>query len=206
VPERAADDALEWGCATRCRRGEATSGDLAVVSPLPEGVLVAVFDGVGHGPGAAHAARKAADALCEEPSQDLVALAERCHLALKGTRGAALSLAFVNPWRALLTWLGVGSVEGRVVSGGRAAPRPRGSLALETGVPGHELPRARTATVGVRPGDLLVLATDGIEPSFGEELDVSGSAQAISERIVAEHWRPSDDGLVVTMRYLGIRS
>jgi serine phosphatase RsbU (regulator of sigma subunit) len=206
MPERAAHDALEWGCATRCRRGEVTSGDLAVVSPLPDGVLVGVIDGVGHGSGAAHAARKAGDALREQPSQDLAVLAERCHLALKGTRGAALSLAFVHAGKALVTWLGIGNVEGRVVSGDPAAPRPRSSLALETGVPGHELPRARTATLPVHPGDLLILATDGIEPSFGEELDVSGSTQAISERIVADHWKPFDDALVVAVRYLGARS
>jgi phosphoserine phosphatase RsbX len=205
VPERAASEPVEWGVATRCRRGEATSGDLAVVTLLPEGALVAGIDGLGHGTEAARAARMAAAVVRETPSQDLVLLVQRCHAALKGTRGAAISLAFVSPSESGVTWLGVGSVEGRVLSGEPSATRPKGSLALGTGVPGHELPPMRTATLEVRPGDVLVLATDGIEAAFADSLDISGSTQAISERILADHWKPSDDALVVAMRYLGAR-
>jgi phosphoserine phosphatase RsbX len=205
VPERAASEPVEWGVATRCRRGEATSGDLAVVTLLPEGALVAGIDGLGHGTEAARAARMAAAVVRETPSQDLVLLVQRCHAALKGTRGAAISLAFVSPSESGVTWLGVGSVEGRVLSGEPSATRPKGSLALGRGVPGHELPPMRTATLEVRPGDVLVFATDGIEAAFADSLDISGSTQAISERIVADHWKPSDDALVVAMRYLGAR-
>lgn len=205
MPERAAREPVEWGVAARCRRGEATSGDLAVVTLLPEGALVAGIDGLGHGSEAARAARKAAAVVRERPTQDLVLLVQRCHAALKGTRGAAISLAFVSPSKSGMTWLGVGNVEGRVLSGDPSATRPKGSLALGRGVPGHELPTVRTATLEVRPGDVLVLATDGIEAAFADSLDISGSSQAISERILADHWKPPDDALVVAVRYLGVR-
>lgn len=161
MPERAAGEPVEWGVATRCRRGEATSGDLAVVALLPEGALVAAIDGLGHGGEAAHAARKAGEVVRERPSQDLVLLAERCHSALRDTRGAAISLAFVSASESTMTWLGVGNVEGRVLSGDRSATRPKGSLALGSGVPGHELPSVRAATLEVRPGDVLVVETPG---------------------------------------------
>ena len=46
-----------------------------------------------------------------------------------------------------MTWLGVGNVEGRVLSGDPSARRPKGSLALGSGVPGHELPAVRAATL-----------------------------------------------------------
>ncbi|MDP9227929.1 MAG: SpoIIE family protein phosphatase [Actinomycetota bacterium] len=190
--------------ATRCRRGEGTNGDLAVVAPLPEGTLVAAIDGLGHGAEAARAARKAGEVVRERPSQDLVLLAQRCHSALRDTRGAAISLAFVSPPKSTMTWLGVGNVEGRVLSSDPSATRPKGSLALGSGVPGHELPSVRTATLDVRPGDVLVLATDGIEASFADSLDISGSPQAISERILAASWKPTDDALVVAVRYLGV--
>ena len=65
MPDRAAREPVEWGVAMRCRRGEATSGDLAVVTLLPEGVLVAGIDGLGHGQEAARAARKAAEVVHE---------------------------------------------------------------------------------------------------------------------------------------------
>jgi phosphoserine phosphatase RsbX len=205
VPEQAVREPVEWSLAARCRRGEATSGDLAVVTPLPEGTLVAAIDGLGHGAEAARAARKAGEVVRDAQSQDLVLLAERCHGALRETRGAAFSLAFVSPPMSTVTWLGVGSVEGRVLSADPTAARPKGSLALRGGVPGHELPTMRTATLDVRPGDVLVLATDGIEAAFGDSLDISGSTQEITERILAAHWKPADDALVVAVRYLGVR-
>jgi hypothetical protein len=205
VPERTLWDPVEWSVATRCRRGEATSGDLAVVNLLPEGALVGAIDGLGHGSEAARAARLAGQVLRDRPSRDLVLLAQRCHSALRGTRGAAISLAFISPSEGTMTWLGVGNVEGRVLSGDPSAMRPKDSLALGSGIPGHELPRVRTATLDVRPGDLLVLATDGIEAAFGDSLDLSGSTQTITERILAAHRKPSDDALVVAVRYLGVR-
>jgi hypothetical protein len=189
----------------RCRRGEATSGDLGIVTLLPEGVLVAGIDGLGHGEEAARAAAKAGEVLRESPGRDLVLLVQRCHAALKGTRGAAISLAFVSPSEGGVTWLGVGNVAGRVLSGDPSATQPKGSLPLGNGVPGHVLPPLATATIEVRTGDVLVLATDGVEAAFADSLDVSGSTQAISERILADHWRPLDDALVVAVRYLGVR-
>jgi negative regulator of sigma-B (phosphoserine phosphatase) len=207
VAERVAREAFEWGIAMRCRRGEAMSGDVAVVALLPEGALVAGIDGLGHGDEAARAARRAADVVRESSSQDLVSLVQRCHTALGNTRGAAISLAFVSPANSQMTWLGVGNVEGRVLSGDPSATRPKGSLALERGIPGHELPAMRTATIDIAPGDLLILATDGIESAFADPPDIAGSPQAISERILAGYGKSSDDdALVVTVRYLGRRA
>jgi negative regulator of sigma-B (phosphoserine phosphatase) len=181
------------------------SGDLAVVRLLPEGALVAGIDGLGHGSEAARAARAAAAVMRESPSRDLVRLVQRCHSALRGTRGAAISAAFVSASESRMTWLGVGNVEGRVLSGDPGATRPKGSLALGRGVPGHELPAVRAATVTMRPGDVLLLATDGVDASFADSLQLSGSSQTISERILSDHWKPPDDALVIVVRYLGAR-
>jgi phosphoserine phosphatase RsbX len=206
VPSSAPREPVEWAVARRCRVGEARCGDLGVVLSLPDGVLVAAIDGVGHGAEAARASQRAAAVMRAGPSADLELLVKRCHTALKGTRGAAISLAFVCPSRHGLTWLGVGDVEGRVLGSDPSAMRPKGSLALRNGVPGHELPSVQATTLAMRPGDVLVLATDGIHRAFADSLDVSGSTRAISERILARYWKPPDDALVVAVRYLGSRS
>jgi negative regulator of sigma-B (phosphoserine phosphatase) len=206
VPEQRAREPIEWGIASRCRLGEITSGDLGIVQLLPEGALVAGIDGLGHGREAAHAARRAAAVMRGSPGDDLVALVHRCHTALRGTRGAAISVAFVSASDSRMTWLGVGNVEGRVLSGDPAATRAKGSLALGRGVPGHELPAMQAATITVRPGDVLLLATDGVHAGFADSLELSGSSQSISERIVSDHWKRSDDALVIVVRYLGMRS
>ena len=103
-----------------------------------------------------------------------------------------------------MTWLGVGNVEGLVLSADPSAFNRRVSRAWE------RRPRARVAKcenrdLDFRPGDVLILATDGIEAAFADSLDISGSAQAISERILAVHWKPTDDALVLAVRYLGAR-
>jgi phosphoserine phosphatase RsbX len=202
VPERTS---VEWGLAARCRRGESTSGDRGVVALVPNGALVAGIDGVGHGSEAAHAAGTAAEVVRSSPTADLAHLVKRCHAALRGTRGAAITLAFISAHKSSITWLGVGNVEGRVLSTDPGERRPKASLGLGRGVPGHELPPVSAATVDVRPGDVLLLATDGIAAAFADSLDVSGSTQAISERIVHQHWSRLDDALVVAVRYLGLR-
>jgi len=206
VAERGAQGPLEWGVATRSRPGEATNGDLAVVTVTPEGALIAAIDGLGHGGAASLAARTAGRVVRERPSRDLVLLAKLCHDALRHTRGAAIGLAFMSLLDGTMTWLGIGNVEGRVLSGTPSATRPKSSLAPGNGVLGHELPSVKAATLEVLPGDVLVLATDGIQAVFADSLDVSGSAQAITERILAVHRRPTDDALVVAVRYLGTRS
>jgi len=205
VASAAAREPVEWAVAHRCRPGEARCGDLAVVARLPEGVLVAGIDGVGHGAEAARAAHRAAEVIRRRPGADLEVLVGRCHAALRGTRGAAISLAFVCPAEHGITWLGVGNVEGRVLRSDPAATSPKGSLALSSGVPGHELPPVKPATLRIEPGDVLLLATDGIHRAFADAPDVSGSPRAISERILARHWKAPDDALVLAVRYLGPR-
>lgn len=205
MSERADRPTVEWGVAARCKRGEITSGDLAVVAPFADGTLVAAIDGLGHGEEAARAARAAGDVVREHPGSDLVRLLTRCHQALSGTRGAAISLAFVSASNNTLTWLGVGSVEGRLMSAELADTRPKGSLALARGVPGHELPKMGSSTLDLRAGDVLLLATDGIGRAFSRSRDVSGPPRAIADRILEDCWKPSDDALVVAARFLGSR-
>ena len=85
----------------------------------------------------------------------------------------------------------------RAQRGPVGARRPKSSLPLAAGIPGYHLPAVSTATLPVTPGDVLVLATDGIDATFADALDTSGSTQTISERILADHGRRRDDALVV---------
>lgn len=204
MSEQDACESIEWGIATRRRPGEAVNGDLGIVSVLPAGVLVAAIDGLGHGGEAARAAYEAGEVVRETASEDLLLLIERCHDALRDTRGAVIGLAFMSHLTRTVTWLGMGNVEGLVLSADPSALRPKGYLTLGSGILGHELPSVRTAALKVGPGDVLILATDGIEAAFADSLDISGSAQDISERILAVHGKPIDDALVLAVRYLGL--
>src|SRR5947209_15337930 len=131
---------LEWGVAGQPLAGQAVSGDLHLVVPLPSGVLVAVVDGLGHGEEAAEVAQLAVATLQAYAHESVVAVVERCHEVLRPTRGAALTVASFNGLDATMTWVGVGSVEGVLLRADLGAVPPREDVLLYGGVVGLSLP------------------------------------------------------------------
>ena len=193
---------LEWACSARPIPGESVCGDQALVDVDGQLALAAAVDGLGHGPDAAVAAERALEAIAGCTATDVVDLAERCHEALRRTRGAALSMASLDGGSATMTWLGVGNVEGRIVRASSERARNE-SLLLAPGVVGHELPFLRAASERLTRGDLLLFATDGIDPAFADALHTTGTCRAIADGVLERHARPSDDALVLVVRYLG---
>jgi phosphoserine phosphatase RsbX len=194
---------LQWGFAATALDGE-QSGDLHLVTPLPHGALVAVIDGLGHGPAAAEASRVAVRVLREHAGASLAELIELCHVGLRNTRGAVMSLASLDGLRGAVDWCGIGNVEGALFS---AAPgRARHEIVCRGGVVGYRLPALKVTTVPLSARDLLVFATDGISSSFAHAVDVEREPQEIADGILANFGKSSDDALVLVVRYLGVAS
>jgi len=190
--------ALERGEAGLTHEGEGRTGDVAVFAPCRRGGLVAVIDGLGHGGFAADAAEAAATvvrAQVDDPPHDLL---EACHRALRHTRGAVMTLVWLDVASRSLEWTGVGNVEARLV---RSGTRPSSPVVLG-GVLGMNLPRARLTTVALEPGDTIVLATDGVAADFSEAVDSGRPAQEVAERVLERHAKGNDDALVAVVRFL----
>jgi phosphoserine phosphatase RsbX len=194
---------LEWGAATRTRPGEADVGDLALVTRACGGTLVAAIDGAGHGVEAARAARLGADVLRAHAGEDLFTLVVRCHKALRQTRGAAMSMAFFPDDLDTMTWLGIGDVQGTVLGRDGVRARPKSALCVTRGVVGRTLPPVRRETLALADGDVVVFSTDGIRASFVDSLLLAASPQETAEQAADGYWKPTDDGLVLVVRYLG---
>jgi phosphoserine phosphatase RsbX len=193
---------IEAAVAEAALPGEAESGDLHLIAPHSEGVLVAAIDGLGHGREAADAARTARATLSENPGADLPDLFVGAHSALARSRGVVMSLAsFARSGR--LTWLGVGNVEGTLVRAESRTARRADSIMLLGGVVGFKLPPLRPSTTPVEAGDLLILATDGISDGYLPRLDPAARPRALADRILADYARGGDDALVVVAKYLG---
>jgi phosphoserine phosphatase RsbX len=205
VPDRRAPTwpgQLELGIAERALPGEARSGDRAVLSAYRGGALVAAIDGLGHGFEAAEAAHIAAGVLAASPDEDAERLIAACHRALARTRGVVMTLAWFDLEQQTLHWTGVGNVEGRLVHA-RTGPRaPTEGALTKGGVVGYNLPSIRVTGTDLDEGDVMVLATDGIDSRFAEAISPGASAQAIADRILARHAKERDDALVVVVRYL----
>ncbi len=191
------DEWIEWHVASRPIAGETVCGDACLAAPHPEGLLLAVVDGLGHGEGAAKAAERACDVLRAASEADLDALVQRCHRALHGTRGAALTVALVRR-RGHLSWLGVGNVEAVVVRAASGRGRAvRDSLMLQPGVVGYQIQSPRTAETEFAPGDTLVMATDGIKSSFVEALAIHDDPARTAATILDAYGKLTDDALVL---------
>jgi negative regulator of sigma-B (phosphoserine phosphatase) len=193
---------IEAAVAEAAMPGEDESGDLHLIAPHPGGVLVAAIDGLGHGGEAAEAARTARSTLARDPGADLTDLLVSAHTALARSRGVVMSLVAFVPGGSL-TWLGVGNVEGTLVRADERPVRRADSILLLGGVVGFQLPRLRPSTTAVQPGDLLILATDGIAAGYVPELDPDGDPKALADRILAQYRKGGDDALVLVARYLG---
>ena len=188
---------VEWTVAIRSLGSE--SGDRYLVSRTADGgVLVAVADGLGHGPEAASAAKTAIAVLEAGDERELGARFLRCHERLRDTRGVVLSLGLFAT--GSLTWLGVGNVDGVLLRFRLGAPE---QLLVRGGVVGRHLPSLEPSRLTVARGDTLILATDGIQSRFAEDPGVAFAAPPTAERILADHGKETDDALVLVVRYVG---
>ncbi|MCX7681941.1 MAG: SpoIIE family protein phosphatase [Anaerolineae bacterium] len=195
---------VEWGFATRALGEYEESGDLCLVKPFPNGVLVAAIDGLGHGPKAAEASKAALGVLTSHAQKPPDLLLKLCHEELKRTRGAVISLASFNALAGTVTWVGVGNVKGLLLSSNGRGGVEREWLLLRGGVVGYNLPNLYPAVLPVRAGDMLIFATDGLRSIFAEELTLGEPPQQMADRILAGYFRGTDDALVVVVRYLGL--
>jgi len=197
---------LEWGAATQPIPGETVCGDLHLVKPFDNGALVAVVDGLGHGDEAIAVARIAIQVLEGQADQSVITLVKRCHEALIDTRGVVLTLASFNLLDATVSWLSVGNVAGLLLRADITAVPQYETALLRGGVVGYQLPPLAAGVFAVAPNDLLILATDGIDNSFGQSVVLKGTPQYIADGVMRRHFKGNDDGLVLVVRFLGTRS
>jgi phosphoserine phosphatase RsbX len=194
---------IEWAVAGRPLPGQFESGDQHLVKQITNGCVIAVVDGLGHGPAAAIAARIAIATLDANAGEPAIALVKLCHQELRHSRGVAMTLATIDAWSGVMTWLGVGDVEGILLRSDPHATPPREHVLPRGGVVGEQLPPLHAFTVTPAPGDTMILATDGISLRFAEHVRLSDTPQEIADDILATCAKKTDDALVLVVRFLG---
>jgi phosphoserine phosphatase RsbX len=194
---------VQWAVGARTLPGETESGDLHLVTPLPTSVLIAVVDGLGHGPEAAFAARTATASLRERPQDEIVDLMRRCHASLRITRGVVMSIASIDAKTNQMTWLGVGNVDATLFRANPDAKPARESLPHHGGVVGFQMPSLRITRLSIARGDTLVFATDGISSRFHADSPLGWHPQDAADNMLKRYGKDTDDALVLVARYLG---
>src|SRR5687768_2318246 len=110
-----AGPSFEWGAVLVPAPGEEVCGDTWRVAQDAGRVTVLVADGLGHGPLAAEASAAAGRAFEDNPAADPKALIEAAHVAVAGTRGAAVAAAKLDASDRVLRYAGVGNISGSLL-------------------------------------------------------------------------------------------
>lgn len=145
------------GAVVVSKKGETVSGD-SFAWHLKDGTgTFMVADGLGHGAAAADASEAAAEMFAENAGRELTEILERCHGAMRSTRGAAVAVARVLPHMRKVVFAGVGNIAGVVISPGSSR-----SMVSSNGIVGHEMPRVREFDYPWTENALLIMNSDGI--------------------------------------------
>ncbi len=192
---------VECGVAAFVMPGHTKCGDLEIVHRDHRTMLVGAVDGIGHGEEAAQAAGLARRTIIAHAREPLVAIFQRCHDALRATRGVVMSLAAIDADHGLLSWIAVGNVRGILCRAESQTLGGREELLQRPGVVGASLPLLQPAVLEYKNYATVIFATDGIRgDAFSGKIAIRSSPQALAANILANHCLGIDDALVVVAR------
>jgi len=188
---------LTIGAASRPLPGETANGDGWRVDWVGSTCRIAVIDGLGHGPEAALATSVALAELERYPDLAPVPALHRCHEALRGTRGAVISIAAIDCNQPQLIYAGVGNVEARLWH-----PEQEQRPTAYRGIVGSALRTLRPFDYSLGDGWLLFMYSDGIHDRFqvADLLATYGrQPQALADALLAQSARQTDDATILVI-------
>ena len=151
--------ALQAGVVCLPIQGETVCGDAWSISCGPRMARVLLADGLGHGPEAALASERAAQVLSTHGAYPAASVLHEAHAALRGTRGAAVSVAAIDTLREELLYAGVGNIAAHVYNGDGSGRR---QLVSHNGIVGSNLRKVQEFATPWPPGSILILHSDGL--------------------------------------------
>ncbi len=180
---------------SRPKPGEIECGDQYLVLEENSHTLLAVIDGLGHGPNAAIAANATCEFIRHNTEKNPEQIILECDKAINHTRGVALTILKIDRGSHELYYAGVGNVEMYAKS---AAPiRPINY----PGVVGHRIRRLQETRHKINKGDLLTVFTDGISSRFDLKNYLDLDARRAAETIMLDHSKDHDDATCAVILY-----
>ncbi len=190
-----------WSMAKSAKKGEDVCADHCVVKEAGDKVLIAVIDGLGHGVKANEASKYAVSTLENFKGESVIDLVNQCHRNLKNTRGAVMSLCVIDCNERILTWLGVGNVEGLLVRGNAQKRQRSENIILRGGVVGYELPSLKASLIPFAAGDMLIFTTDGVDRDYWDDVIVNDNPLEMVKKISRKYFKDTDDALIMALEF-----
>jgi serine/threonine protein phosphatase PrpC len=189
---------LTFGAASRPHPRMTGNGDAFVIECWGEGALVAVIDGLGHGPSAQRAAQTARQYVENHVDQPLDLIFRGVGRACRATRGVVMALARFDWGGTQLTFASIGNIEVRVFGSIELMNFP-----LCRGIVGVNAPNPAVTQHRWQPNYLLVLHSDGLTTRWRWE-DFRGlwsaSAAVIAQRLLQALAKDDDDATVLVVK------
>lgn len=192
---------LEWSAICHPMYGEDFCGDDFLVTQHGRKTLVAVIDGLGHGREALNASGKALTYLNGFRDESLITLMSNCHEHLKQTRGAVMSMALFDNEENIMSWMGVGNVEGILFRAQPAEEQSKETILLRGGVVGYNLPQLKASMLTIQPADTLIFTTDGVGYGYAQHIKINKSTAEIAQYISSNFVDKNDDAQILVARY-----
>ena len=195
---RAMPGPLAFGAASRAHPRMTENGDAFVIKCWDESALVAVIDGLGHGPfaqRAAHTARQYVECHFDQP---LDALFRGVGRACRATRGVVMALARFDGGGTQLTFASIGNIEVRVFGSVESM-----DFAVRRGIVGVNASNPAVTQHRWQPHYLLALHSDGLTTRWRWEdfRDLgSASASVMARRLLQALAKDDDDATVLVVK------
>jgi hypothetical protein len=192
----------EIGAVCAAYPGESVSGDCWRFDASGAPWRLALGDGLGHGVFAAQAADAAIEAVMNQRQSPPSAALDHAHHLLRATRGAALSVADINPGASAVSFSGVGNVAGAIVQDATT----RRQMISTNGTLGHEMRSAVQYQYPLSRGALIILHSDGLSANWALEKYpglFNRHPAVIAGVLFRDHRRQRDDATIVVIRPLG---
>lgn len=190
---------MNIGYAALAFRGEPCCGDVGGWWQSGSRLVLALADGLGHGPDAYQAAFAAMQCIERHLQASCSELFAACNAGLIETRGAVLAIAIIDLDSNLLTIGSIGNIRSMLLTA-------QGDVRLgaERGIVGAGYVCMTPDQQLLTPGDTLVLFSDGIDAMAAVRSCLGGAQdtpQMMADRMLAGWAIDTDDAAVLVYRH-----
>jgi anti-sigma regulatory factor (Ser/Thr protein kinase) len=183
------------------KKGQEICGDAWAIRRIGDTFWVTLLDGLGHGPLAAEASRKAVEtfqaAKITDSPEDIL---RQAHLDIKASRGTVMAVATLDAPAAIASFAGVGNIVAIIDVGSQVD-----HLLSTDGTVGYNMRTIRPSQSVWRPGRVFIATTDGLSTRWNLSRH-PGLTQKHPSLIAAvlhrDFARDADDATIIVVKAL----
>ena len=187
------------GARSTPKAAQEVCGDAWSVDERDGRMRTVLLDGLGHGPLASDASRRAVEIFRQADRIDTPAsILRRAHEGLKGSRGAVMAVAQIDTAAGTAQFAGVGNIVGIVVSGETSQ-----HLLSTDGTVGYNMRLVREVSVEWTARSAMILTTDGLSTRWNLNRHaglIQHHPSLIAAVLHRDFARDSDDATVVVVK------